>query len=39
MTKQDEKVLEIADKYVKPEDRYEWRLYWYEMGKLLEDAR
>jgi len=29
------KVLEIAGKYAKPEDKYEWRLYWRDLGEVL----
>lgn len=32
------KVLELADKYAKPEDRYEWRIYWKDLGEVLADA-
>lgn len=31
------KVLELADKYARPEDRYEWRLYWYQLGDVLRE--
>lgn len=34
------KVLKTANDYVaKPRDEYEWRIYWRDMGKLLDDAR
>ena len=36
MTGSNEQVLETADKYAKaPVDKYEWRLYWRDMGELL----
>jgi len=39
MSKQDKQVLEMADSYAKPEDQYEWRIYWRDLGKVLKDAR
>lgn len=36
------KVLKLTDKYVSeklPQDHYEWRIYWRDMGEVLKSAR
>jgi len=29
------KVLALADRYATPSDKYEWQVYWKDLGALL----
>lgn len=40
--KKKKKILDVARGYVSerlPQDHYEWRIYWRDMGEALKDAR
>ena len=38
--KKKKKILDTARAYVSvPQDQYEWRIYWKDMGEALKDAK